>query len=145
MPQDVDISVVAHAIQLAVAPVFLLSGVAGMLAVLTSRLARVIDRGRALEAQLAAAPEGAPGVHSELGTLSRRAKLISRAITYCTLTALLVCTVIAALFVGAFVRFDASGVVAALFVAAMAALFVGLLSFVREIFIATASLRIGPH
>jgi uncharacterized protein DUF2721 len=47
--------------------------------------------------------------------------------------------------VGAFVRFDTAVLVALLFVAAMLALFVGLLSFIREIFIATANLRIGPH
>ncbi len=49
------------------------------------------------------------------------------------------------LFLGAFLRFDASVPVALLFIAAMLAFFAGLLSFLREIFIATASLRIGPH
>jgi hypothetical protein len=146
MQQDTGITAVAHAIQLAVAPVFLLSGVAAMLAVLTNRLARVIDRSRALDTQLHTSPPPATaGIDAQLQALSRRAQLISRAITLCTITALLVCAVIAALFVGAFARFDASVPVALLFVAAMVALFVGLLSFLREIFIATANLRIGPH
>jgi len=60
-------------------------------------------------------------------------------------TALLVCTVIATLFVGAFLGFDASVPIALLFVAAMVAFFVGLLSLLREILIATTNLRIGPH
>src|ERR1051325_2827565 len=146
MQQDTGITAVAHAIQLAVAPVFLLSGAAAMLAVLTNRLARVIDRRRALDTQLPTSPPPATaGIDAQLQALSRRAQLISRAITLCTITALLVCAVMAALFVGAFARFDASVPVALLFVAAMVALFVGLLSFLREIFIATANLRIGPH
>jgi uncharacterized protein DUF2721 len=146
MQQDAGITAVAHAIQLAVAPVFLLSGVGAMLAVLTNRLSRIIDRSRVLETQLPASPpEAGAGMHTELQTLSRRAKLISHAITFCTITALLVCAVIATMFVGAFIRFDTAVLVALLFVAAMLALFVGLLSFIREIFIATANLRIGPH
>jgi hypothetical protein len=146
MQEDAGITAVAHAIQLAVAPVFLLSGVGAMLAVLTNRLSRVIDRSRVLETQLATnPPEAGAGIPTELQTLSRRAQLISHAITFCTITALLVCAVIATMFVGAFVRFDTAVLVALLFVAAMLALFIGLLSFIREIFIATANLRIGPH
>ncbi len=146
MQQDTGINAVAHAIQLAVAPVFLLSGVGAILAVLTNRLARVIDRSRALDTQLATSPpQATAGIRAQLEALSRRAQLISRAITLCTITALLVCAVIATLFVGAFASFDASVPVALLFVAAMVALFAGLLSFLREIFIATANLRIGPH
>ncbi|OLB51079.1 MAG: hypothetical protein AUF60_00715 [Gemmatimonadetes bacterium 13_1_20CM_69_28] len=147
MQPDTGINAVAHAIQLAVAPVFLLSGIGAVLAVLTNRLSRIIDRGRALDSQLAAGapPDAAAAIHAELNALSRRARLISRAITLCTVTALLVCAVIATLFVGAFVGFDASVPVALFFVAAMVAFFGGLLSFLREIFIATANLRIGPH
>ena len=144
--QSPGITAVAHAIQLAVAPVFLLSGIGAVLAVLTNRLSRIIDRGRTLEAQLATSPpDRAAKFQVELATLSRRAQLIGRAITLCTVTALLVCTVIATLFLGAFARFDASVPVALFFVAAMVAFFAGLLFFLREIFIATANLRIGPH
>jgi hypothetical protein len=42
-----DIALIAHSIQLSVAPVFLLSGVGVLLGVLTNRLARVVDRARA--------------------------------------------------------------------------------------------------
>lgn len=116
-----------------------------MLAVMASRLSRVIDRARVLEARLPAKPEDAESLHGQLATLSRRAKLVNRSITLCTITALLVCAVIATLFLGAFLGFDATVAVALLFVAAMLAFFVGLLMFLREIFIATANLRIGPH
>jgi hypothetical protein len=137
---------VAHAIQLAVAPVFLLSGIGAMLGVMTSRLGRVIDRARVLEARLKdASPESRAALRADLATLSKRATLIGRAITLCTATALLVCTVIAILFLSAFLRFDASIPVALLFVAAMSAFFLGLLWFLREIYVGTVSLRIGPR
>jgi len=144
MQQDSGITAIAHVIQLSVAPVFLLSGIGAMLAVMTNRLARVIDRARVLQTQLATGPADAGSIERQLITLSRRAKLVSWSITLCTITALLVCAVIAMLFMGAFLRFDASVPVALLFVAAMLAFFLGLLSFLREIFLATANLRIGP-
>ncbi|HUK42313.1 MAG TPA: DUF2721 domain-containing protein [Candidatus Acidoferrales bacterium] len=137
---------VAHAIQLAVAPVFLLSGIGAILVVLTNRLARIIDRARFLEERLEKPSlEPHTGLREDLKVLSRRAQLISRAITLCTVTALLVCTVIAMLFLSASLRFDASLLVSLLFVAAMSAFFFGLLWFLREIYLATVSLRIGPR
>lgn len=143
---DVGISAVAHAIQLAVAPVFLLSGIGAMLAVLTNRLSRIIDRARSLETQLATSPpEAAAAIHSELKVLARRARHISHAIMLCTVTALLVCALIATLFVGAFGGFDTTAPVVLLFVAAMVAFIGGLLFFLREISLATARLRIGPY
>jgi hypothetical protein len=140
------ISTVGHAIQLSVAPVFLLSGIGAMLAVMTNRLARVVDRARALENRLSTfeADELARS-HESLRLYSRRATLINRAITFCTITACLICAVVITLFVGAFYEFNASLTVAALFVAAMLCFFTGLLFFLREIFVATAALRIGPH
>ena len=145
MPQEPRITTIAHVIQLSVAPVFLLSAIGAMLAVMTGRLNRVIDRARVLEARLSADPSIPDTVHSQLATLSRRAKLVGRSIALCTVTALLVCALIAILFLSAFFSFDASVPVALLFVAAMAAFFAGLLSFLREVFLSTASLRIGPH
>jgi hypothetical protein len=137
---------VAHAIQLAVALVFLLSGIGAILVVLTNRLGRIIDRARVLEERLeTVSPEVHAGLRDDLKVLSLRAKLISRAITLCTVTALLVCMVIAFLFLSGFLRFDASLPVALLFVAAMSAFFLGLLWFLREIYLATANLRIGPR
>jgi hypothetical protein len=142
VPQISEVSAVAHVIQLAVAPVFLLSGIGAMLAVMTNRLSRVIDRARTLETRLDAGPPAAVvALQTELGVLARRAKLVSRAITLCTTTALLICTVIAVLFLSAFIRFDTSIPIALLFIAAMTTFFLGLLWFLREIFLATASLR----
>lgn len=146
MEQEIAVASVGHAIQLSVAPVFLLSGIGAMLAVMTNRLARVVDRARGVEARLlGAAPGDVESSHGHLRTFSRRAKYINLAITFCTITALLVCAVVATLFVGAFLQFDASVPVAVLFIGAMSMFFVGLLCFLREIFIATANLRIGTR
>lgn len=142
--QETGVTAVAHVIQLAVAPVFLLSAIGAMLSVMTNRLARVVDRARALERELA--QRTLPPEESSIGeltTLSRRAWLINRAITLCTVTALLICSVIAVLFIGAFLTVDASRVVGALFVAAMFAFIVGLVMFLREIFLATRTVQIG--
>jgi hypothetical protein len=143
---DTALATVGHAIQLSVAPVFLLSGIGAMLAVMTNRMSRIVDRGRIHETRLPeAGPEEAVHLNDQLSVLSRRAKLINRAITLLTITALFVCAVVATLFIATFFSFDAAIPVAVLFVAAMTAFFAALLFFLREIFVATAALRIGPH
>jgi hypothetical protein len=143
---DIEISPIAHVIQLSVAPVFLLSGIGAILAVMTSRLGRIIDRARALETRLEdASGDRAQMLEADLETLTRRARLIGPAITLCTATALLVSLVIAILFLSAFLHFDASVAVALLFIAAMSAFFLGLLWFLREIFVATSNLRIASR
>jgi hypothetical protein len=144
MQTETALSAVGHAIQLSLAPVFLLTAIGAFLGVLTNRLGRVIDSARASEARLGGAtPDETAHLRSTLATLSRRAKLINKAITLCTVTALFICGVIAALFLGAFLPFGVATAVAVLFVAATISLIAGLLYFLREIFIATAALRIG--
>jgi len=136
---------IAHVIQLSVAPVFLLTAICTLLTVTTNRLSRIIDRARHLEVKLENAPSARQAeIHTHLLTLSNRAKLINRAITLATAAALLVCTVIAILFLGDFLGFNITFPVAFLFILAMLLLVVALLSFLREIFVATANLRIGP-
>ena len=145
--QDTGVTAVAHVIQLAVAPVFLLSGIGAMLAVMTNRLSRIVDRARVLEKDIIhGGTEASKLVMDELHALERRARLIYRSITLCTATALFVCAVIAVLFLGVFLKVDTTTtttIVALLFVTAMVAFFLGLLMFLREIFVAAASLRIG--
>lgn len=131
----------AHVIQLAVAPVFLLTALSTMLAVLTNRLSRVVDRTRKLEVFLLEHPERAAQPRTELFTLFRRTVLCNRAITLCTLTALLICVVIGLLFVSELMGFNASLAVAALFVASMGTFIFALLSFLREIRVASQALE----
>ena len=138
------IAEVAEVVRTAVAPVFLLSGVGVTLTLLTNRLARVVDRARALESSESDTLEGdLQELHSRLQTLARRARLLGRSIAMCTICALLVSMVVVALFVGAFVNFHLALVIAVLFVLAMFSFIGGLLLFLREVFVATRSLRIG--
>jgi hypothetical protein len=144
-PADGDISLIVHAIQLAVAPVFLLTGLGALLSVMTSRLGRVIDRARRLEERWAELDDAARGeVILELEVLGRRARLSGWAINLCTSATLLICTVIAALFVDVFIETNLKWLVGALFIVAMIALIGGLISFLREVYLATHTLRIGP-
>ncbi len=141
-----NVGAVAHVIQLAVAPVFLLTAIGTLLSVMTNRLSRIIDRARLVEGKLESAhPDMLTVHHTHLSTLSQRAKLINRAIALSTATALLVCAVIAILFLGDFFQFNITLPVALLFITAMLLLVLALVSFLREIFVATANLRIGPH
>jgi hypothetical protein len=141
-----NVSTVAHVIQLSVAPVFLLSGIGAILAVMATRLGRIIDRARVLEARLEqASPETAATVREDLVTLTQRAQMIGPAITLCTATALLICMVIAVLFLSSLLKFDAGVIVALLFILAMLAFSLGLVWFLREIIVATRNLRIGSR
>ena len=125
-----NLTTVSHVIQLAVAPVFLLTGVGAILSVLTGRLGRLVDRYRALtEAQKPLLPKQA----SELKVLSLRAAWVHWAITLCTVSALFVAIVIGALFVGEVVDINPSRTVSILFILAMTSLIIGLGCFLREI------------
>lgn len=132
---------IAHAIQLALAPVFLLTALGAMLAVMTSRLARIVDRARTLETLTTKQPEHAEHRRVELALVARRARIVSWAIALCTTTALLVAAVVATLFIDAVFRFGAAVVVALLFVAAMIAMIAALSLFLREVFLSTSTLR----
>ena len=143
MSEDSAITAIGHVIQLAVAPTFMLTAIGAMLGVMTNRLARIIDRSRVLEVQNPIDPGARELLDSELLALGRRGKYVNRAITLCTLTALLISSVIAVLFLGAFVDFNASIPVAVLFVAGMLSLIIALIFFLKEIMIATSSILIG--
>lgn len=141
---EIQVVDIAHAIQLALAPVFLLSGIGVMLGVLTNRLARIVDRARRVEDSLrqATAPD-IPEARVQLRIASRRTRFINASITLCTIAALLIAIVVALLFSSTFVPISLGAYVAALFVLAMIALVGALLSFLIEVRIATAALRIG--
>ncbi|MET3115945.1 hypothetical protein AAKU64_000148 [Undibacterium sp. GrIS 1.8] len=133
---------VSHIIQLAIAPVFLLTGVGTNLTVLTNRLARIIDRSRVLEdlLQVRGNVTQKPGLREELNELYERSHLINRAITLSTSCALLVCLVIAALFAGDATDLRLDTLIAVLFVCGILSLVGSFIYFLREIFVATKTL-----
>jgi len=135
---------IAHLIQSSVAPVFLLSGVAATLGVLTNRLSRIVDRARVLEEQLARHPVGAAQqLDGDLSVLARRANYINIAISLSTIAALLVALVVVTLFANAFLGSELAVLIALLFGGAMVCLSAAYVAFFIEIRIAVAALRIG--
>ena len=139
----VNLDDMAYAIQLALTPVFLLTGIAGMLNVMTGRLARIIDRGRHVaESSRISAEDIAGPLREELAGLERRRHLASAAITACTFSALLVCTVVAALFLEVLLKLNFKILLGVLFTGATFALVTGLAYFLREVHLATRTVRI---
>ena len=138
---------ITHVIQLAIAPVFLLTAIGTLIAVLNLRLGRNIDRRRLMEEELRGSTEDKQtdeqrARQRELRLLARRVRLIYFAMLSAGLGALLVCLVVAGAFVGALVAVDISREVAVLFILAMFAVIGCLGMFLREVYLAVTT---GGH
>ena len=138
---------ITHVIQLAIAPVFLLTAIGTLIAVLNIRLGRNIDRRRLMEEELRGSSEDKQtdeqrARQRELRLLARRVRLIYFAMLSAGLGALLVCLVVAGSFVGALVAVDISREVAVLFILAMFAVIGCLGMFLREVYLAVTT---GGH
>jgi len=114
----------ARAIQLSVAPVFLLAAIAGLLGVISGRLTRVLDRATQLE--------GSAFDVADLTLLRRRMVLLTRASASVTVTGILVAAVVAVTFIGVVAVIDLTPIVVSLFVLAMATLILGLLQLLLD-------------
>lgn len=145
----VQVDDVTHVIQLAVAPVFLLTAVGTIIGVLTNRLVRIVDRIRILEKKpdTPVTEDEAAFKQLELGLLGRRLRMIYIALTSEVICGLIVGVMIASAFIDAFVAVKLSALIAGLFILAMLAFICGLTAFLREIFLAVqstrASMRVG--
>jgi len=133
---------VYQVVQLAIAPVFMLTAICTLINVLTGRLGRAIDRRRALAVRL----HGTEGSVADLGQQEyefevQRINVIYAAISMAVTSALLVATLICVAFVNAFVTISLGRLIAVLFVLAMMALMGSLAAFLREIFLAVISPR----
>lgn len=134
---------IAGAIQLALGPVFLLTGIAALLNVMTNRLSRIIDRGRFLtERPDLADMFNQEKVDEELEVLEKRRYNTSRAITMCTVAALLICLVIVTLFFEEMVGIAFNSAIGILFSLAIIALVAGLSLFLKEVHLASQTIRI---
>lgn len=144
MPPLVDAHVfdITRVIQLAVAPVFLLTAIGTIINALAGRLGRAVDRRRTVdELVLVVEGDAREELMRELHILARRIKLVLWSMALSVLSALLVCLLIGTAFVGAFISLDLSRPVAMLFFAAVLALSLGLVLFMREVFLAALSLQ----
>jgi hypothetical protein len=145
MAFEAHVPEISAVIQLAVAPVFLLTAIGTLIAALNIRLGRAVDRRRELEELLPRMNSvEAPSAQDELQTIARRIRLIYFSILFAVVSGLFVCLLIAGAFLGAFVRVNISYTIGSLFVFAMFALIVCLLLFLREIFLAVSTPRYRP-
>ncbi len=136
---ETHIGDITHAIQLAVAPVFLLTAIGTLITALNNRLGRAVDRRRIVQQHMQHSDRGeAAGAARELATLARRSRLIYLSILAAVTAALLVCLVVAVAFVGALLSIELSKAVAVMFILAMCALVVSLALFLREVFLAVS-------
>ncbi len=138
-----EVSLVAHTIQLAVAPVFLLAGIAGFLNVCAGRMARVIDRARVIE-KLVPASVGVDHDRfiEEIRILDRRIGIVNMAIFFTVLSALLICAVVVLLFASNLADANLGTVIALLFIGSMLSIGAGFATFIQEIRLSGRAIRI---
>ena len=143
----VTVTDLAMIIELAVAPVFLLAGVAGFLNVMSGRLGRIVDRARVVEVRESRLSDSKQRAiaHKELVVLWRRVNIINWSIGFCTAAGLLICTLIVSLFVGGFWRLNIGGLIVGFFVLALVLLIIALTYFLKEVQLAIRTLRMGKE
>ncbi len=137
------VSTIAQAIQLSVAPVFLLAGIGAVLNVIAGRLSRVIDRSRTLE-KLHPSSSGAEHDRHvwELRQLDRRMSVINAALFLCVSSAVAICTVVALLFVAELTNLRIGTIVALIFILATGLLVSGLVMFMIEVRLSLRATRV---
>ena len=133
MSDGASLATVVDTIRVAVAPVFLLSGIGVMLSVLTGRLARVVDRARAFNGLSKEAISADSNLTAELDLLPKRISLINRAILLSVASALAVSLVIALLFVSRLADLNIGITVAVTFIVSMLLLMAGVVCFLIEV------------
>ena len=134
---------ISHVIQLAIAPVFLLTAVATMINAMNTRLGRIVDRRRVVQDRIDASNGIVNGgCAEEMEHLLRRSRLIYFAMFGAVLAALLVCMVVAGSFLGALLGVEISREIAGLFIASMLAMIGALSLFLREVYLAVIT---GNH
>jgi hypothetical protein len=138
-----QVSQVAQTIQLALAPVFLLAGIGAFLNVCVSRLARIIDRARAVE-ELVLSTRGKEHdrMVAEIRVLDRRMSVVNGAIFLSVASACAVCLVVILLFAGNLLNAHLGTAVAILFSLAMVLQAAAFATFIQEIRLASRTIHI---
>lgn len=134
---------IAHTIQLAMAPCFLLTAIGAILNMLTGRLGRVVDRSRWIEQNFTAKDDPRhQNQVQQLRWIDERMRHANRALVLCTISAVLICVVIAGLFTAVLFDWALAQPIAIVFVLAMLLLIAGLGIFLYEVRIAVHATRI---
>ena len=143
MAFPVDSTTITHGIQLAVAPVFLLTAVSGMIGAVAGRLARIIDRARTVEdrARTTTDDELLQRAYTELGELRMRGRLANGCIALLTTCAFLIGVTIIVLFLGETAAFQISRFAIGSFLLGVGCFLAALLCFLAETVVATRLLN----
>jgi MFS family permease len=137
---------ISHSIQLAVAPVFMLTAVAALLGALATRLARIIDRARALEEKLEAdVVKHEDEIYGELKLLRKRGRVVNTSMILLTLSATLIGATVMALFLVENVALRSSAVVPWTFLGGVLFFVLALLFFLGETLLAGKALNFGKR
>jgi hypothetical protein len=137
------VSAVAQTIQLVIAPVFLLAGIGAILNVTASRLARVVDRARAVEELVLTTRGREHDRHvKEITRLNQRMTVINWSIGLSVGSAMAVSLLVILLFLAELTGWELGAPVAGLFIAAMALIAAGLTAFLFEVRLAARNIRI---
>ena len=139
-----DLSTVTHGIQLAVAPVFLLTAVSGMIGAVAGRLARIIDRARFLENRLddgAVERPRALKMYAELQQLRYRGWLVNGCLALLTFCAMLIGFTIILLFLGETAELPILKIATICFLSGVVCFLSALVCFLAETLLATRLLR----
>ena len=139
-------SAALHAIQLAVAPVFLLTAVATLIGALATRLARIIDRARDVEERLAAGTvANVDAAYWELDRARLRGWIVNCALAFLTVSATLIGATVMTLFVGETTSPRTEAVIPWTFLGGLISFILALLSFLTETLLATHVLKFGKR
>jgi hypothetical protein len=143
MAFPIDSTTITHGIQLAVAPVFLLTAVSGMIGAVAGRLARIIDRARTVEdrARTTTDEEFLKRAYTELGELRMRGRLANGCIALLTTCAFLIGVTIIVLFLGETAAFQISRFAVGSFLLGVGCFLLALLCFLAETVVATRLLN----
>ncbi|MBT0571726.1 DUF2721 domain-containing protein [Curvibacter sp. CHRR-16] len=145
MALPVDTDTISQGIRLAVAPVFFLTAVAGLIGAVATRLARIIDRARVIETQLRQGTYATTREEGfqELQGLRVRGLLANGSIALLTLCGFLIGVTIVLIFLGE-TGFESGGRWAIFsFMGGIASFLLALLSFMIETIFATRLLDFG--
>ena len=136
------VDMVAHIIQAALTPVFLLSGIATLLNVFSTRLVRVADQVELVSTALAMADAAESRVLArKLRTLYWRSLALDAAVILGAVGGAATCGAVLALFVGSLRAAENSGVLFGLFGLAVVCALGGVLAFTVEMLIAGIGIR----
>jgi hypothetical protein len=142
-PPDLSVTTVAEVVRIAVAPVFLLSGIGAFLNVCANRLSRIVDRSRQVEPLLL---ESRGAEHDrwlrEIHVVDRRMNLVSWAISLSVLSAVMICLVVSLLFAASLTQVHFGTAIALLFIASMVAIGAAFAVFLVETRLGSRAVRV---